>query len=76
MDERIQQEKVVCGKGGQSEMKEVWEKPKLIILLRGRPEEFVLAGCKIKGKTASTNVKNIGCQQKVSCQLCKAVGTS
>lgn len=27
-------------------MKKTWEKPKLIILLKGRPEELVLANCK------------------------------
>jgi hypothetical protein len=58
------------------ETKKIWQRPKLIILARGRPEEFVLAGCKIKGKTAATTTKNTGCQQKVSCQLCKAAGTS
>jgi hypothetical protein len=58
------------------ETKKTWQKPKLIILTRGRPEEFVLAGCKIKSKTASTAAKNIGCQRKAACQLCKTVGTS
>jgi hypothetical protein len=62
--------------GEHSMMKKIWEKPKLIILARGRPEEFVLAGCKIKGKTASTAAKNTGCQRLKTCQLCSAVGTS
>jgi hypothetical protein len=57
-------------------MKKIWQKPKLIILARGRPEEFVLAGCKIKGKTASRRDKNTGCQRKNACQLCSAVGAS
>jgi hypothetical protein len=56
-------------------MKKIWEKPKLIILARGRPEEFVLAGCKMKGTTVSTSTKNTGCQ-KFGCGLCNAKGTS
>ena len=63
-------------KGNRLKMKKIWQKPKLIILARGRPEEFVLAGCKIKAKTASTQAKNTGCQRKNACQLCSAVGTS
>ena len=31
---------------GRSNMNKVWQKPKLIILYRGRPEERVLATCK------------------------------
>jgi hypothetical protein len=57
-------------------MKKIWEKPKLIILARGRPEEFVLAGCKIRKNPVTPANKNTGCQQKASCKLCKAVGTS
>jgi len=37
-------------------MKKIWQKPRLIILQRGRPEEMVLAGCKlatVNGPTAS-----------------------
>lgn len=29
--------------------KKVWEKPKLIVLFRGKPEEAVLETCKIAG---------------------------
>jgi hypothetical protein len=56
-------------------MKKIWQKPKLIVLVRGRPEESVLAGCKMKGTTASTKNKNTGCQ-KAGCGLCNATGTS
>ncbi|MDF1590731.1 MAG: hypothetical protein P1P89_04375 [Desulfobacterales bacterium] len=27
-------------------MKKIWEKPKLVVLYRGKPEESVLAACK------------------------------
>ena len=42
-------------------MNEVWQKPKLIILYRGRPEESVLADCKTAaggGKLAVTTKFN------------------
>jgi len=58
------------------ETKKIWQRPKLIILARGRPEEFVLAGCKVKSITGDTQTRNIGCQRTASCQLCNAVGTS
>ena len=75
MHDRIQEDKVVGGKGEQNEMKKIWQKPKLIILARGGPEESVLAGCKMKGKSVSTRNKNTGCQ-KAGCGLCNAKGTS
>lgn len=34
-----------------------WETPKLIILERGRPEERVLAGCKMPGSSATKKAK-------------------
>jgi hypothetical protein len=57
-------------------MKKIWQKPKLIILAKGRPEEFVLAGCKIKGTPSAPKNKNTGCQQNPACTLCSKVGTS
>ena len=33
-------------KGKGVEMKKTWRKPKLVVLFRGRPEEYVLAACK------------------------------
>lgn len=58
-------------------MKRLWEKPKLIIMERGRPEEMVLAGCKIKNKPLTPANKNTGCQQKSRCNpVCSGPGTS
>ena len=56
-------------------MKKIWEKPKLIILVRGMPEEFVLAGCKMKGTYVSTQNKNNGCNKRF-CGRCNKAGTS
>lgn len=57
-------------------MKKIWQKPKLIILVRGRPEEFVLAGCKVKGSPITKKNKDTGCQRLATCANCKQVGTS
>ncbi len=32
-----------------------WEKPQLIVLVRGKPEEFVLANCKTQTITGSSS---------------------
>lgn len=42
-------------------MKKIWEKPKLIILLRGRPEELVLADCKASNFAGGRNNQNNAC---------------
>jgi hypothetical protein len=34
---------------GRSKMKKTWEKPELVVLVRSRPEESVLAHCKTGG---------------------------
>ncbi|NTV34958.1 MAG: hypothetical protein HGA74_10260 [Deltaproteobacteria bacterium] len=59
-----------------SSTKKIWQKPKLIILERGRPEEMVLAGCKMAGSKAKTSNKKSGCMRSASCKLCSAFSTS
>jgi hypothetical protein len=56
--------------------KKTWQKSKLIILARGRPEEMVLAGCKIKSIPTTPQNRNAGCMQQSVCQLCNNPGTS
>jgi hypothetical protein len=68
MDDRIQEDKVVGGKEEQNEMKKIWEKPKLIVLLRGRPEELVLAGCKMAGIPTSNQNRQNGCNRQGNCR--------
>ena len=36
---------------GCRDMEKLWKKPKLVVLVRGRPEEAVLQGCKTYGWT-------------------------
>lgn len=52
-------------------MKEKWERPELIILMRGRPEEAVLVFCKNSTSTADFSPSNVGCYEfdcSTSCQ--------
>ena len=54
-------------------MKKIWQKPKLIILARGRPEESVLAGCKMAGSGAAPRTKKTGCQKHCNAQTVSVV---
>ncbi len=60
------------------QVKKAWQGPKLIIMARGRAEEMVLAGCKIKNNPASTQNRNTGCQEPNNrCPgVCSTPGTS
>ncbi len=42
-------------------MKKTWEKPKLIILEKGRAEEAVLSGCKTGGVISSIETREANC---------------
>ncbi len=44
-------------------MKKKWQKPKLVVLVKGRPEEFVLTGCKYttRGTNGPRGYDNDGC---------------
>jgi hypothetical protein len=77
MYERLQEHQIVRDKGKEGEMKKIWEKPKLIILLRGRPEELVLAGCKMAGTPASNQNRKNGCDRQGNCSsTCNQITTS
>lgn len=41
--------------------KSTWSKPELIVLVRGRPEESVLANCKSDLTAGSTGDRNNNC---------------
>jgi hypothetical protein len=76
MDESSQQDQIVYGRRKKSEMKKIWEKPKLIILLKGRPEELVLANCKGSNFTGGRANRNNGCKYLICLAPCSAFGTS
>ena len=48
-------------------MKKVWEKPKLVVLVRSKPEEAVLNACKGDDVGESSNWKFNGCAQDDFC---------
>ena len=52
-------------------MKNKWEKPSLVILQRGRPQESVLNGCKKEGSAIHSGNTQNGCDAPVDiCSLC------
>jgi len=60
-------------------MTKVWQKPKLIILYRGRPEECVLLGCKTSPELSGGGPlnKNSTCYAGTRCNfLCNAIENS
>jgi hypothetical protein len=57
-------------------MKRIWQKPKLIILERGRPEESVLQACKTSAVAGPNTIKNICYKNKPCNGKCSAIGTS
>jgi hypothetical protein len=54
-------------------VKEDWEKPKLVVLYRGRPEESVLTACKIANKVAGPTNPGAG---RMNCQPWKVAPTT
>ena len=44
-----------------TESKKVWVKPELIVLVRSKPEEAVLVGCKTTGSALVVATNNVGC---------------
>jgi hypothetical protein len=58
-------------------MKKLWQKPKLIILERGRPEEMVLVTCKVGVlRTTSNNKKGGCCITSAQCPPCETISAS
>lgn len=40
-------------------MKKKWEKPKLIVLVRAKPDELVLSGCRSASLSGATTSKSL-----------------
>ena len=49
-----------------TENKKEWSEPELIVLVRSKPEEAVLSGCKGSGSPGSSDIQNTGCQTECS----------
>jgi len=60
-------------------MRKTWQKPKLAVLVRGRPEEFVLGPCKeldVPGISGPA-IEEVECiQNLVNCELCQELAAS
>jgi len=58
-------------------MRKTWQKPKLVVLVRGRPEEFVLGQCKDTGATGGPVTSQLDCiENMMNCELCSELGAS
>ncbi len=57
-------------------MKKVWEKPELVVLVRGKPEESVLASCKGGSILVASNSGKDLCCNLNQCSKCSAVTTT
>jgi len=68
------------GTGGASMVAQtkMWTKPEFIVLVRGKPDEAVLAYCKENGLSGSQGNSAAGCIQPtpIVCQVCQLSNTS
>ena len=55
--------------------KKQWEKPELIVILRSKPEEAVLASCKGAGKSGSSGFYFNSCSYNSSCSAACSTDT-
>ena len=55
--------------------KKLWQKPQLIVIVRNRPEESVLTGCKSEGGMGDSGTSNFLCGW-AACTDCYDQGTS
>ena len=54
-------------------MKKVWEKPKLVVLVRSRPEETILQVCKVSGsEPTGPGITATACTQSDGVLFCEA----
>ncbi len=56
-------------------MKKVWQKPELVVLVRGKPEEAVLTACKGGTFSGSPQVGNGQCT-RTNCTSCTVIAPS
>lgn len=57
-------------------MKKVWEKPVLIVLVRSKPEEAILNGCKGQGADGANSNYEFCLVGNPSCVECAGWGSS
>ena len=57
-------------------MKKKWEKPSLMVIVRNKPEEALLANCKGNTFTGGLDSSAGACRKAVCGGICLATGTS
>ncbi len=57
----------------QQSLRKVWTTPELIVLVRNRPEEGVLAACKVTGNPGGINSTWNGCTIEVEVGVCNTL---
>jgi hypothetical protein len=58
-----------------------WSKPELVVLVRSKPEEAVLGGCKVTAELGGPGATFASCvllndKQKCTLNVCQTTGTS
>ena len=57
-------------------MKKVWEKPRLTVLVRSRPEETVLSACKVGLFVPSFQTQNFSDCYLNGCPACNTISST
>lgn len=56
-------------------MRKAWRRPKLVILMRGKPQEAILGVCKVGGSSVSPSAFRDGCDFEPSaCEVRSMTG--
>jgi hypothetical protein len=61
-------------RGGTALEKKEWADPELIVLVRSKPEELVLSGCKGVSELVNSAVTFVNCSEAEPCVGCLEVG--
>jgi|GEM_PF-746265 len=57
--------------------KKTWTRPELVVMVRGRVENRVLAPCKVDGIASGPDKEHNSCEwEDYECDLCSTIGTS
>jgi len=56
--------------------RKAWQKPELTVLVRSKPEEAVLLGCKLNNKDVGASSANEACQKASDCDHCELYSPS
>lgn len=54
-------------------MRKTWQKPKLVVLVRGRPEEHVLGTCKVADSSGPYDELGVCNENETYCGACELV---